>query len=532
MQSLKRGLISIKRTPGKTALVLLLFVGLGTFLSIGFSMRQAIINTELNLRERLPSIATLAWDHRAAGYDDREDIIWETVTTDTIRSIAELPFVRDYEMTTQFRLFSHHLNLVIPELDGLLQTVPEDTLQDFLAEIESGFTRNPNERFELIEIYGVSNAEPAHLEIELIALTDGRFMTREEMQSGAPVVLVSSLFAEENRLTIGSMITLEDEIMDISVLISNPPEEYRVGSHEFRIPEDRLSYYQLYSYSVDVEVIGIFEVNRHHITSVGLHISDVIDLYNQFYAPLSFVENLAIQRLPFERESLERMHAAGARENRLPTEDELFHIEVYFLLDDPRDFRVFEIAASEVLPPYWNVVDTSNAILPFLMSMDTMLWIADVIFFGALIATVIILSLVMTLLLKERRHEIGIYLALGEKKRRIIGQISMEFLVIAVMGIALSLLIGNQISNQLSHHLLEQEILSNPPGELITGENFHLRLFIPVSLSTEEMMAAYDASLEASQIIAFVSIQLGTTLLSIVIPISYILKLEPKRILL
>ena len=53
----------------------------------------------------------------------------------------------------------------------------------------------------------------------------------------------------------------------------------------------------------------------------------------------------------------------------------------------------------------------------------------------AIIATVLITGLVVLLFLRDRKHELGIYLSLGERRGRVVGQILIEVMVVAFIGI-------------------------------------------------------------------------------------------------
>lgn len=117
------------------------------------------------------------------------------------------------------------------------------------------------------------------------------------------------------------------------------------------------------------------------------------------------------------------------------------------MLNDPRDVDAFSEAAVSILPEHWNIYDTSGSFKPFINLMDTMLWIAQLIFWGAVVAKIMILSLVITLFLRDRKHEIGIYLALGEKKGKILAQMISEGLSISMVAIVIALFVGNILSS-------------------------------------------------------------------------------------
>ncbi|WZU02242.1 FtsX-like permease family protein [Erysipelothrix sp. D19-032] len=70
-------------------------------------------------------------------------------------------------------------------------------------------------------------------------------------------------------------------------------------------------------------------------------------------------------------------------------------------------------------------------------------------------ATILILSLVIVLFLRDRKHELGVYLSLGDRRGRVVGQIVMEVMMVAFVGLTLSLVTGNYLAKGLSSNLMK-----------------------------------------------------------------------------
>lgn len=161
-----------------------------------------------------------------------------------------------------------------------------------------------------------------------------------------------------------------------------------------------------------------------------------------------------------------------------------------------------------------------------------MLWISDLIFYGALTATVIILGLVFNLLLHDRRYEVGIYLALGESKRRIISQLLIEVLVISILATMLALFIGNQLSQVISREMLSNDFIRQeeeiPQVEFIDTPH-EFMIFTTERMSAEELISFYDVSLSFSSVLLFFGAQLGSILLASFLSIIYLLRLDKKN---
>ena len=191
-----------------------------------------------------------------------------------------------------------------------------------------------------------------------------------------------------------------------------------------------------------------------------------------------------------------------------------------------------------MLSELFNVGDPLSSFGMLLSSMDNLMWLANRILFSAITGVIIIVGLLILLFLKDRKEEIGVYLALGEKKAIVIVQIFFEIMTPALVAISLSLVSGNLISHTLSTHMLEvslleqQEEMNRRYGDWgpVVGVDT-VWLLSPEELSIEEMLAAYDTSLDVKTVATFFLIGVGTVLISIVGPLLYVTRLNPKKIL-
>lgn len=77
---------------------------------------------------------------------------------------------------------------------------------------------------------------------------------------------------------------------------------------------------------------------------------------------------------------------------------------------------------------------------------------------AAILVSVVILSLILTLWGKSRVRETGVFLSLGIKKTDIIGQYLTEVLLIAIVAFGISFFTSNMVSNRIADVLLQQDI--------------------------------------------------------------------------
>ena len=164
-----------------------------------------------------------------------------------------------------------------------------------------------------------------------------------------------------------------------------------------------------------------------------------------------------------------------------------------------------------------------------------MKWISSVVLLATIVATIIILSLLITLFLRDRRHEIGILLAIGEKKIKVIGQIVLEIVLIAIIAISLSLFSGNILLSTISDKMLNDQIAAQEQQlDQIGYMSISSWLdFMGYSndISSEDLREIYKVPLDVTVICLYYVIGLLTVIISTIIPLIYITRLNPKKIL-
>ena len=77
------------------------------------------------------------------------------------------------------------------------------------------------------------------------------------------------------------------------------------------------------------------------------------------------------------------------------------------------------------------------------------------------LVSAVILALILTMWGRTRIHETGVFLSLGIRKAKIIGQYLLEVLMIAVIAFSLSYFTSNAVANQLASGLLQQNVSAN-----------------------------------------------------------------------
>ncbi|HDR4463799.1 TPA: ABC transporter permease [Bacillus cereus] len=244
----------------------------------------------------------------------------------------------------------------------------------------------------------------------------------------------------------------------------------------------------------ELEIIGIYE-SKEEAPSFGGQSFSLLEPANQIYVPYSVMNSL---------------------ENAI------------YSLKDPKDIDAFKEEAKKMgLPAYYELDAQDNVYKQMIGPIENIASFSKTIVIMVSIAGATILGLIIMLSIKERRKEMGILLSIGEKKWKLMGQLLVEVLCIAVLAFGLSLATGEKVSQKVGDNLLSSEIeknedkpedpiakfSGNPAADVDPVDN------IDVSISTEDLGKVGG-------------IGLGIAMLGTILPALSILRLNPKQILL
>lgn len=480
MNILKRATTNITRQPLRSTVLFLLIFVLGVAMAGALSVRLALISAEENLIAQLPAVSTI-------GVREDAEIVSFPIaqpTEDALNAIGQLSYVRAYDFYMRTHFWSSDLMW------------------------SEGMTNNGLYHFT---IKGVNNPEVTDLVAGAIGLIDGRTFTQAEIDRRALVVMVPEDFAQTNQLTVGSTLEIEKTI---------DSDGFFTQWHRFEEDENASI---LVSETLEIEIIGIF--NRDIETDFKVD-NSCANCY--LYMPFSVTERmLAFENEAFITAGLDWM--LGTQGHRMEP-----FLEVLYIMYDPRDLGAFTLEANDLLPDIWEMVHLGDSQVHVTTSMDMVLQIADAVGSVAVVATILVLTLVISLFLRDRRHEIGVYMALGDKKLKVVTQILVEIGFVAIAAMVLALFVGNLLSETVSSQMLEQQVMDQMTAGVQYGAviPWELAVFNPRNISVEEMMALYDVSLGLDTTLIFVGMGMTVILISTILPIWYVVKLEPKKILL
>ena len=491
MNFIKRGLLGITRKKGKSLILLAVIFILGNIMSGAISIQQATGNVEETIKTRLGAAATVEIDYEAfenLGESEQMNFEFENLGVDLIKQIGETSYVKYYDYNVEGYL----------ESKTVKNYYDWETDEDVLVDDDYGahFT-----------LKGINYAPVLDFEEEKGKLTDGRVFTQDEIDNGTPVTIISKKLAEKNNLHVGDTFVLENVI------------------HNYDYENDK----ELDPITRDVvlEVIGLFEqqkvkedTDEDEQNGMWTGIDD--DYLNTMYVP----NELVLAENKFELESYAESDpefAAMLEEN--PEEFEYY--QPMYILNNPEDVEAFEQEITPLLPELYKVSSATEQYDNIAGPIQSMSKLAKYVLIVAVVATVFITGLVVLLFLRDRKRELGIYLSLGEKRGRVVGQILIEVMVVAFIGISLSLFSGNLLAGQVSDTLMK----ADDDSSSYQDDFMYYGGGIQIDLTEDDVVGAYEVGLTSSYVIVFYGVGLLTILLSTVIPLVYIVRLNPKKIL-
>ncbi|MDR1014274.1 MAG: FtsX-like permease family protein [Coriobacteriales bacterium] len=511
MHFTKRAFLSIVRRPGKNLILLLVVFALGSLAAGAVAVRQAVAESEEAAKQALGASVSLGRDTQALtgawkrGIDFDEFIV-KNLSAELVEELGRRPEVRSFDYSTNAFLAAPELRNWYPAWDT------------------EALSYGPVADMAYFVLRGTRYAPVMPIEEGALALVEGRTFTEEEVAEGRPVALIPDVVAAENGLHAGDAVTLLNEVRDYSEVSS--VKGY--GREDGEV---------LASRDVVLEVIGVFSLDG----GAGAAVADGLgrdalkervaqaanEYYRTFYVPVS----LAREEQEFALEA-ERKFAGQAPDDRGPS------YTLLYLLHSADDLDSFEQAAQAALPEFYKVLSATTQFEEVAAPMKSIQRAMDTTVLATAAAALAVVSLVVVLSLRDRRREFGVYLSLGAHRPAVVAQVLVEVLVVALVALALALLVGSLASDALSQQVVEgrmaarQGIAYSGYGVEISGNHLGDDVGLLIgTLSAEDAVAGYRVGIDAPYVLTFLGLGMGVAALSCAVPLLYVLRLKPRRIL-
>ncbi len=142
----------------------------------------------------------------------------------------------------------------------------------------------------------------------------------------------------------------------------------------------------------------------------------------------------------------------------------------------------------------------------------------------------IILILLSTLAIRERKYEIGVLRAMGMKKGKVAIGLMTEILVVTIICLVLGLGVGSFAAQPVANSLLEEQIKIAEEGSVLGGGSI---ILTPMTNNGTELetLSEIEVRLSGGAILQITLIALFLTIISSAAVIVYITRFEPMKIL-
>ncbi|MUG02404.1 ABC transporter permease [Bacillus subtilis] len=480
MNFIKRAFWNMKAKKGKTLLQLFVFTVICVFVLSGLTIQSAAQKSSELARQELGGSVTLQVDRQKQmekQQDSGEKRSFEStpIKVSDANKLAALDHVKSYNYTT-----SASANA------GNFDAIESSSSSDSSSSSSSSNAKNSQGGGQ-----GGPQMVQADLSIEGVIstalvddfsdgdskITDGRAITKSDV--GKKVTVINETLAEENDLSVGDSITIESAT-----------------------DEDT---------TVKLKIVGIYKT-----TSSGddqAQNFSFLNPYNKLYTPYTAT-------------------AALKGDDYKNTIDSA----VYYM-DDAKNMDAFVKAAKKTSIDFDTyTLNTNDQLYQQMVGpIENVASFSKNVVYLVSVAGAVILGLIVMMSIRERKYEMGVLMAIGEKRWKLIGQFLTEILIVAVIAIGLASVTGNLVANQLGNQLLSQQISSSTdstqtasgqmPGGGMGGKMFGH------SSSNVDIIDSLNVAVSMNDMLILGGIGILIAIIATLLPSISVLRLHPKTIL-
>ncbi len=476
---LKNALLSIKKSIGKSLLLLVIMALIANLVLAGLAIKNATEKSMAQVRSSMGATATLSYNMQKLMQNRKKGAsmasVMKAMKMSTADQLKHLKYVQSYNYSVSVGVNSSSID-------------PVKVSNSSSSNTQQGTPPG-----------GTSSSGSAQNK-----MTDTSF----SVSGNTTMKKLSSFTNGSYKLTSGRLLNSSDEGKNYAVISSAlaSDNDLKVGS-SFKVYSTTSSGKKTY---VTLKVIGIYKIQSSSASMDNM--SDRQNPYNTIYTPLKTAQTL--------NHSTTTITSAT------------------YYLDDPAHTSAFAKLAKKT-SINWNTyaLQTSDeAYEASVSSLKNMEKFANIFLVVVIAAGAIILAFILILTLRSRFYEFGVFLSLGESKAAIIAQQLVEVGLIAVVAFMLSLGTGKMVANSISSMLTSistQTTVSasssqkGPSGPGAQGGPGGMMQNAMTSPTNKQL----DVSVSASVIGELAGVSAAICLLSIAVPSIYILRLSPRQIL-
>ncbi|MGL9756695.1 ABC transporter permease [Enterococcus sp. DIV0197] len=504
MNFIKRALKSTKVKWGRSLLLFAVFTAILVFVLAGLTIRSAAEQAASEAQKEVGATVTLSANREASFQKPAETATSETdsdgtaqeridpgsfsltpVSLEDAQKIADLTDVKSYSFESSASALASDGITAISSSDSTDSSAESTDANQPMGGGMPGGGQMTQADFQVTGV--LTSAQNSTFSSGTATITDGEGI--DESDKDTNQVLIEQTLATANDLAVGDTFTITSS-------------------------EDEETTYEL-------TVKGIYESSASS-NSMGMQFS-MMNPSNTLYTSYTL-----------------------ANELNGTAEDNTIDSAVYTLAD-PENMDDFLAKAKKLIDTdtfslqsndaaYQSMLEPLNNVASF--SKNVVLLVA--------VAGIIILTLIIMITIRERRHELGVLLSLGESRIKIILQLFTEVALCMILALGVAAVSGNVVANVVGQQLLEQQTNSDqntqtndaksqrPDGENPGGRGGQMGApgsnSNPFAVSDE--VSELSINVTPTQIGFLALVALGISLLSVCLASIGILRLNPRKILL
>ena len=485
MNFLKRSLKYIMAKKVKTILFAIIFIVLGNLVIIGFGVSQASDNAKVLARKKMNPVVSYEYDYFYS-FDDEEYNYMDLKLLDEM--------AKDKRVKAVSAILSSEAQAV--DFDPVKPKRNDDVFDDYEEDNED----------KTVTLKGTRYANMIEFENGTYEMVDGKNFSDNDFKQGSNVVLIEEELAKENNLHVGDLI-------DINIVDKFMADELNLDSDEAIIT---------------VKIAGIYKSN--------------VNDDNAYYAagykanlilfPTTSITAELMNILQKEYDYYYKMY--GDELDNIEVKEELLYSSASFLLEDPKDLDAFVADYNGKLSKGFKFNTNDEAFKKYSKPLDTISMFSKIIVWALLINAIIIITLVTALTLKSREYEIGVLVSLGVQKWKVIMQLFLEILIIAMVSFALASVTGTLVSKKVGEKVLD--IQSSFSGDDENDNEYVSSYYYGdgeyfSEINKDTILSEYKVTVDAKLIIKIFLVGIFVVFISILIPALMILRYNPKQIL-
>ena len=506
MKLLERAILGIIRKPTKSIIILLTSLIVMSILSSFFNVYHSIqsLTNEMNqmiqptvMIERPTSSIKIGEDNYVTIDEKSRELYFELKKA--YNEIEQLEEVNYSDIGVKSTLFLEGM-----EDYAVNHNIPLDDTKYFN-----------------ISTLGIKNYDSYMFKNDIYEIIEGRNFTREEIDNNKNVIIlnrnVNVCVDDKIRLPqVGDKIKLSTRILKDDI-----NDYYQASS---TLEDEDIKYFNnkysklLYETQVyEFEVIGIYN-NKNRIDAffqpeaiIPYQISE--DIFNTYYERL------------MELEDMHLINSVNRDNNRFNRYTRTNYYSC-FELNESSEIEAFREKVDEIFDKYnienYEISFGNDTYLKVVGPFLSIQSISNTVIILSLFISFVVFSLLSIILVKDKRKEIGVLLTLGETKKNIVKQMLLEFVLLISLSSFLSIFTYKPFSTTIQNNLLKDynQTQLEIEDEMVMG-----------NIREDELFKDFEIKLSTSNNALITIISAGFVLITCSISTLFVLKMNPKDIL-